>query len=225
MKRAVSVLLMLALSMACRDQQSVTSPGSPRIAGAIFDGSQTNGNPHFFFLPPMVSQPTFSGALNANVAPRVQICILNGAACDPGISPINPGTVQLDGDHYLVNWNTGATDVSTSLMYRIQVFAAGELLGFADVQPVTNGSQLKNLKTGDIIGLVDGRTLPIRFRIENGALCFTQADCGEGVVGPAGGTVVTTLQGAGAFFPVGALTRTVTKPFVPPSGGCTTPTR
>jgi len=214
MKRAVAPCLALAIAVGCRDQQSVTSPKPPRISADISDGAHGGGNPNFFFLPPMVAQPSFSGTFNPNLGPVVQICTLKatttGTVCDPAITPINPGAVQVATPEYHVNWNTGATNVSTSSTYRIQVFAANELLGFADVQPVTNGSALKNLRTGDIIGLVDGRTLPIKFRIESGALCFMSTDCGEGTVGPAGGTIVSQNTLAGVQVPAGALANTVT---------------
>jgi|SRR5690349_2688684 CARDB len=216
MKRAVAPCLALAIAFGCREQQSVTSPESPRISADILDGAHGRGNTSFFFLPPMVAQPSFSGVFNPNLGPVVQICTLTvtggGTVCDPSIAPINPGGVQVDpvGQKYQVNWNTGATNVSTTSTYRIQVFAANELLGFADVQPVINGSALKNLQTGDVIGLVDGRTLPIKFRIENGALCFKSTDCGEGTVGPAGGTIVSQNTLAGVQIPAGALANTVT---------------
>src|SRR5689334_18536314 len=189
MQRANATYLVLALLVGCRDQAIVTSPATPRISADIQDGAHAGGNPHFFFLPPMVAQPPFSGVPNPNLGPVVQICTLTatsaGAVCDTTIAPIVPGVVQQLGQQYQVNWNTGATNVSRSSAYRIQVFAANELLGFADVQPITNGRALNNLRTGGIIGLVDGRTLPIRFRVENGALCFGSVDCGEGAVGSA----------------------------------------
>ena len=103
----------------CRDQQSLTSPKPSRISAEILDGAHAGGNPNFFFLPPMVTQPSFSGTFNPNLGPLVQICTLHatttGTACDPTITPINPGPVQVAGQQYQVNWNTGATNVSTSV--------------------------------------------------------------------------------------------------------------
>lgn len=211
MKRAV--ILCLAVAVGCREQQSVTAPKPPSISAAILDGAHENGNPHFFFLPPMVGQPSFSGTFNPNLGPVVQICTLKatttGTACDPTITPINPGPVQVANQQYQVNWNTATTNVSTSSTYRIQVFAANLLLGLADVQPISNGS-VKNRVTGDTIALVDGRTLPIKFRIESGALCFGSTECGEGTAGPAGATIVSQNQDAGVLVPAGALANTVT---------------
>jgi hypothetical protein len=217
MKRAVALCLALpfAVALGCREQPSVTSPKSPRISAAISDGAHEGGNIHFFFLPPMVPKPAFSGTFNPNLGPVAQVCTLavigGTTACDPSIPVINLGPMQQDASNqqYQVNWNTGTTNVVTTSTYRIQVFAANELLGFADVQPITNGS-MKNKVTGDTVALVDGRTLPIKVRIESGALCSGPLDCGEGTVGPAGATIVTGNTFAGALFPPGALTNTVT---------------
>ena len=178
------------------------------------------GNPHFFFLPPLVGQPTFSGTFNPNLRPVVDICQLvvdasgNPLQCDVTTPEINPGTVQLDliDQQYEVNWHTDQPAVDLTKFYRIQVRGAPgakKVLGFADVAPVARGGQLENVNTGQYIGLVDGRTLPIKFRIEAGAFCTTQADCGEATIGAGGGTVITNTGLAGALFPPGALSADV----------------
>jgi hypothetical protein len=112
----------------------------------------------------------------------------------------------VNGQQYQVNWNTDPSTLTPGLVYRLTVLVAGQPLGFADVQPVSSGNQLKNLKTGDVFGLLDGRTLPLKFRIELGAFktnCAT--DCAEATVTGDGGTVVTNTGFAGVQFPSGWL--------------------
>jgi len=211
----------------------VTSHGG-RISADISDGAhQANcltatgtcvpGNAHFFFLPPMVKAPITTGTFNANLAPSVTICQLAGNAC--GVPPFTVGPVQVDpaGQQYKVNWNTDVT-VLVGQTYRIIVSTSGVELGFADVMPVTNGSQLKNIDTGEFIGLVDGRTLPIRFRIEQGATCSGRTDCLEQIVGP-NPNVRLDVQTppillAAVSFPPGYLTQAVTLTIAPVSEGC-----
>jgi len=122
---------------------------------------------------------------------------------------LGPAEADLAGQQYKVNWNTGQPAIDPNKFYRIQVFGgAGQdtPLGFADVDPVNNGNQLKNVNTGEYIGLVDGRTLPIRFRIERGAFGTNCAsDCAEASVPGTGGVVVTNTGFAGASFPSGWL--------------------
>ncbi|HET7296435.1 MAG TPA: hypothetical protein VFI66_04795, partial [Gemmatimonadales bacterium] len=213
MKHAAVLALAVPLFVACRDQQAVTAVHQGPSADFL-DG-RVGGNPHFFFLPPLVSQPTFSGVFNPQLHPVVDICQLDltlaSVDCaDPG-QHINPGVVVVDGpEQYHVDWHTDQPAIDTSKFYRIRVFGSpgGLLLGFADMDPVAKGSQLKNVNTGEYIGLVDGRTLPLRFRIERGAFLpdFTCTDCAEATVTNDGATVVTNTGFAGAQFPAGWLT-------------------
>ena len=218
--------------VACQSDRPVTSHGGG-ISADISDGAhQANcltaigtcvpGNAHFFFLPPMVKAPTTTGTFNASLAPSVTICQLAGNAC--GVPPITVGPVQVDpaGQQYKVNWNTDVT-VLVGQTYRIIVSTSGVELGFADVMPVTNGSQLKNIDTGEFIGLVDGRTLPIRFRIEQGATCSGRTDCLEQIVGPNPNVhldVTSPTLLAAVSFPAGYLTQAVTLTIAPVSEGC-----
>src|SRR5262249_39940496 len=50
-------------------------------------------------------------------------------------------------------------------------------VAFADVDVVSSGSQLKNVNTNEFIPLLDGRTLPIKVRIEQGWNCKNNASC------------------------------------------------
>ena len=215
MKRAVLVAILAGgVFVSCRDQQSVTAL-KPGLSADFSDGRSTGGNPHFFFLPPLVPQPTFSGVFNPQIQPVVDICLLDLTlspvdCAQPG-QHINPGPVVIDApEQYHVNWDTRQPAIDTTKFYRIQVFGSpdGLRLGFADMDPVGNGSQLKNVNTNQYIGLVDGRTLPIRFRIERGAFLpgFTCTDCAEANVTNDGATVVTNTGFAGVQFPAGWLT-------------------
>src|SRR2546430_2739506 len=216
MKRVVALASALAVCIACRDQHPITSP--LRSSADFSDGRIPGGNPHFFFLPPLVKQPSFSGTFNPALRPVVEICQLDvdindiPIACSATVPTINPGIVELDlvDELYQVNWNTLLPPIDVTKFYRIQVRVAtgGTILGFADVDPVLNGTELKNVNTGEFIGLVDGRTLPIKFRIEIGTTCKT-TDCFEGTVGAAGGTFITSSGLAGTFFPAGALNQDV----------------
>ena len=218
--------------LACQSDAPVGSR-STRPAADISDGNHpancatpintcVPSNRHFYFLPPMVKTPSFSGTFNPSLVPTVTICALaldGSQACDATQPVINPGPVQLDAadQQYQVNWQTDPSTVLLGETYRVMAFVGSRELGFADVVPIDNGSLLDNVATGDTIWLVDGSTLPIKFRIEVGALCQSDADCGEATIGPAGGTVITSTHLAGAFFPEGALTQNETVVIQPSS--------
>ena len=172
------VLLSLAVGLAaCADPTGTTAPNAryPRFDIADAARDYKSG---FYWLPPIVKQPTVSGTFDASLAPTVEICqLVNETTCGDIIATYTmtsgPGgeTVRLqDGTHFRVNWHAKDFELSTTSSYRISVRAGADnvLLGYADVQPANNASGFKNLDTGEQIGLVDGRTLPIRFRIETG---------------------------------------------------------
>jgi hypothetical protein len=179
----------------------------PSVSGpsfAVSDGAH-EGNPDFFFLPPLFKNPNSSpqfepGAFNGSLRPAVEICELGAAAASgareciagPLIKRFAPGAVNVSitDQQYHVNWNTSESALNVAKFYRISVLVGSTVLGFADIDPVSNGSQLKNVQTGEYIGLVDGRTLPIKFRIESGALCVV-----DGV--PCASKTITLSQGGG----------------------------
>lgn len=171
---AVAVVALLGATLGCQDQSTAPHP-SPEIV----DGSH-GGNPGFFFLTPMVPNPNPTGVFDAGVSPVVVICGITGSACGGASSDTiavytttaGPGseTIRVDsvGQSYIVNWQTDQFALDTSRTYRISVVVGTATVGFADVDVVNTGKELKDVETGEYIGLVDGRTLPIRFRIDVG---------------------------------------------------------
>jgi alpha-tubulin suppressor-like RCC1 family protein len=165
-------------------------PDSPLFE--IKDAVHNSGNPHFFFLPPIVPDPSASFTeepFDGSVEVDVHICIwkLEEAECGPSLDIYNvntgPGSetvrVSTGEEYYIVNWHTDRILVDPDLhlaegeVYRIRVMAGAHELGHADVTVVSSGKELKNVDTDEFIPLKDGRTLPIKFRIEEGALGYT----------------------------------------------------
>jgi hypothetical protein len=221
MKRHQLIALAAIVLVACVDGGRSNGP-SFAISDAVHDG----GTAGFYFLPPMVPNPTPTGTFDRFRSPAVEICQLLGdedTACTTTIATFTMTSgvgsvirVVPPDEHYIVNWHTNLFPnlLSTPTIYRIQVFdqesAPRKLLGFADVQLADNGKEAKSLTSGQMIGLVDGRTLPIKFRIEFGAvdLCPDTPDpCAKATVGPDGGPLVATDDAgvalAFADFPAG----------------------
>jgi hypothetical protein len=195
--------LMLPLPLGCAED-AVVAPERSRPAASILDARHGNGNAHFYFLPPLVPSPNATGTFDATLSPTVRICEWSGAACAQVLATFTtssgPGseTVRLDAsaEEYVANWHTDQFSLDPAKTYRIAVLVAGTELGHADVDVVQNGAQLRNVQTGEYVGLVNGRTLPIKFRIEVGAVR---------VVGPAGATVSAPGGTATLEIPPGAL--------------------
>src|SRR6266516_4230931 len=162
-------------------------PTAPRLGPefAISDGVHESGTPGFYFLPPMVAQPPFSGSFDADITtlnPQIAICdITDGPDSNCGgaggtsavivfTTTSTPAiTVDLTTPQYQVNWNTRGAGFVAGNTYRVHVTAgvsgARRELGFADVLLTTTPGQAKFLQSGDIIVLPDGRNLPSHVRI------------------------------------------------------------
>src|SRR5439155_449988 len=102
MNRSRLLLYAAALvAAACQDRQSPTAAPSFLIQ----DATHNSGNPHFYWLPPMTRQPSFTGTFDGTLSPVVEIrefaglspCVANrlvgavtlaltgdGTACRPG---------------------------------------------------------------------------------------------------------------------------------------------
>src|SRR5439155_27328169 len=78
-------------------------------------------------------------------------------------------------------------------------------LGFADVVVVTSASQAKNVDTNGYFALVEGRTLPIKFRIEQGAVAVLPPSGGAAKIGGEGGTIALGDSSLALSIPAGAL--------------------
>ena len=151
----------------------------------IEDSAHNDGNERFYFLPPLVPQPTFDGVFDGSLAPVVKICEWEDTSCAAAPLAVFTSTsgpdsetvrVVPEDEHYIVNWHTDRFDLDTQKLYRIRVFADGIELGYADVDVVNNERELRNVQTDEFIALRDGRTLPIKFRIEFCALAEVRCD-------------------------------------------------
>lgn len=182
-KSLASVLLAgLVLVAGCRDAEHPTSAASPTLDARLgISDAPREGNPHFYWLPPMVAAPdSFGGIFDPSLQPTVRVCELEGTRCARAVAEFAFGRgsdavrVSAADEHYIVNWHTKSYALDASRTYRIAVAAAdssGRLveLGYADVDVVRSQREMVTVETGRYIGLVRGTTLPIKFRIEEGA--------------------------------------------------------
>jgi len=214
MRRSIALLGSIVVA-ACVSDRLPTRPDLGRPSFAIEDAAHNiNANPFFYWLPPMVPAPTTSGVFDPTQSPVVQICLLSAGACVAG-EPLatftmssGPGSVirvSTSDEHYIVNWHTDQFSLTPGATYRITVLIAGVPVGFADVLVGKNASELKNVNTDEFVPLVDDRTLPIKFRLEQGVTGVF-----HGVVTNTGGTFVTPDQLAGVEIPPNALPPGVT---------------
>ena len=216
MNRCALWCVVLLAGAACRSEPSmapsdVALPDGPSFT--ISDGAHGAGNPDFFFMPPMVPNPSsdadFTPAgFNPNLSPTVVICALDVAnnAPESAVTPATicraestggiPRDVQRDPDRRqqsatAIPGRLEDRDLLPETYYRIFVNVGATQLGYADLKTANSGT------ASQFVVRKDGNTLPIKFRIEQFALC------GEPGVGPCSSSTINRTTGGTALFTVG----------------------
>ena len=213
MKRIAFLSLVLAGIVGCHADRALPPGPSAEIQDAI----QNGGNAFFFWLPPTVNQHAPSNQVFSRKLRPVVTIVDQGPAgvnCHVGntVRTFAGSDITVSNATYFVNWHTDQDDLHAECTYRITVNVGPRLnspeLGFADVDVVSSGNQLKNVDTDEFIPLLDDRTLPITFFIGVGATCnpLGGSDCGEGVARPGENTLIVSNSGnAGVFLRAGAV--------------------
>ena len=233
----------LLVAMSCDNPPTRPLPrptiDTPRTE--ISDASR-GGNPHFHFLPPLAKSPTYSGVSDDSQPVNVVVCAWNTAASQCGdvvaafsrVSGTGSEVVRYDAaeQRYLVNWHTdrcltGPCTLDPATTYRIRVLSGVLELGFVDIKVAATGGQAKRLDNGDYISLVNGRTLPVAFRVEQGAVSVVPRGQSS-TIGTTGGNVSTfdgdvslAIPGGAVASPVDITVETATD--TPPAGEWSTP--
>jgi hypothetical protein len=192
-------LILLGVA-ACSEGGLTTGPLHTGDAMHVISDGTHGGTDGFYFLPPMVKSPAFAGTFDPTLSPVVEVCETTACAEIHKIFTMTEGDgselVRLDEDkeHYIVGWHTDRTEAVVGQTYRIRIRIDNAVLGHADVQLARSGKEANNIDTNEAIALVDGRTLPIKFRIETHIEFVAFAVGSEGgALAAADGTVVLEI--------------------------------
>ena len=197
-RRALWFGAMALVAAGCSGADSTRPPDQqvpPPPSFAISDGAH-GGNPDVWFLPPMVSNPAGSPGyldhgLNLGLPAEVEITKMPSGDV---VLPRTPASVT--GDQYHLNWKV-PSDAQT--LYRVNIWVGSEVIAFADLWTSSSNSVLKNVTTNEYVPLKDGRMLPIKFQIEQYALCEPAGTgpCSSASVSLADGGLVTYTDAEG----------------------------
>lgn len=225
------------LLLSCDGEPTVPSrpipaaPAARRAAGWSGRGAHGRGPwtvPHFYFLPPLAPEiPKPQADPDATLRPDVSICELYMpgtpvARCARTVAHFSSTkgtdgqTVHYSGGsgaQYSVDWHTGASGVVVGKTYRVTVTASGAFVGSADLVAAGTGAPASATAQSRTAFLA-GRSVPIAFRIEKGAVSTT----GAAVVSSAGGAVASSDASAGLAVPAGAVTDGTTLTVAPATG-------
>src|SRR3954468_22404176 len=171
----------LGLATACRDTVAPRELIPPDPAAIIVDGAHNSGNDDVFFLPPLVDNPSGVAGFGdpEQLGLPVNIKIICQSHPSTSVCPnfdFPPSAVKSSSDaHYMVNWDTKAPGVDPGDLYRVEIHVGDKPLAWADIFLVPNGNP-KNVATQGDIPLPDGRTMPIKIRIEKGWDCRNRSN-------------------------------------------------
>lgn len=198
--------LIILIAVGCTDDLTV-EPLSVIPSADILDGGAPGGNPHFFWLSPMVKKAEYGGLFDASVLDRtvVEVCEMKAGACTLVMTfgAAGQGAAELrieggdDDRHYHAVWHTKTANLDPARDYRVRVRVSNALLGHADIDVVRNGKDAKDVDQNKYVVLVNGSSLPIKFRIEVGAVSVQEVPAEGGDVELAGGQIQLHIpQGA-----------------------------
>ena len=179
MKRTSWVLISVSSVLLSCGEHIPTSGGiggSTEARPTISDAA-TGGRAGFYFLAPLATTTAYGGTFDSHVSPTVEICVVDGGSCTSTIatyamsSGSGDETVRLDATNelYTVTWHTARFSLDPARTYRIRVLLWSMVLGYADVDVVAKGSEIAGVNRRDFIPLVNGASLPIKFRVEESA--------------------------------------------------------
>jgi len=145
----------------------------------------TGGVKGFVFRPPLAPDSSSTRPFDPNLAPflKVDVVLLDGSGKPTGAPVATFTDTPIDGsadetirvnpadEQYIVNFHTDLYDLAEGSTYRIFVRRECDSAeyGYADLQVFASMKEAKSLTDETIFPLLDGRTVPIKFRIGEGA--------------------------------------------------------
>jgi uncharacterized protein YjdB len=182
------------LAAGCRDGDRVTAPRGQALPASELrlDVADDTAGPALAdparptaFLEPLAASSASAGAFDPDLQPVVEVCPAADADCAAPVARFTTSsgagseTVRADAGagHYIVNWHTGASALANGASYRVRVVVGGTETASRAVTVVASGGDARNVADGSF-ALVNGRTLPIKFRIAKVRRLSVLADAG-----------------------------------------------
>jgi hypothetical protein len=143
---------------------------------ALIVDRTVDGTRGFYFLQPVaLNTPRgFGGVFEDGLAPVVRIDRVDGS----GNTIANVATLTASArevrrhprrEFYIARFHSGRYNLNPSHNYRLRVLVEDKVLGAADIDVVAKVSDLRKVDARRYVPLLNGSTLPVKFRIERRA--------------------------------------------------------
>ncbi|TVP42919.1 MAG: hypothetical protein EA350_14630 [Gemmatimonadales bacterium] len=149
----------------------LAAPLLPTGPSATLQDATAGGSAGFYFLPPLTADPLVSGKADLTRSPRVVICEVYDAGlgtCTRDLITFQGSDITVTGESYAVVWSGRDTGVVLDWPYRVSVHVGAYEFGHAEVRFMQNAFKARGQTELTFVGTQ--RSIPIRFRIEEGAL-------------------------------------------------------
>jgi protocatechuate 3,4-dioxygenase beta subunit len=174
-RRRLGAAALLFLSACVGSEPSAPAIDSNAPSAAIVDGS-TTGSSAFYFLPPLVDNPTPVGTFNADLAPAMLVCTLVGTSCAVGdtVAYFPAGSFEATSDKYQLNWDTDGPETSNmqaNKNYQLQILVGGLVMGSLDLDPQNPNGPGQSTAGPGFYAFRLGETIPVKFWLSDQVLC------------------------------------------------------
>jgi hypothetical protein len=169
------LLASLTALVACSSPDEPTAPSPTPLSAvkplaAISDATQGNGDPHFYWLPPVAPSPAYTGTFDPGLQPQIRLCRVAALPCTAPLVTFTTGAggiaVSSASQSYSVDWSTKPANITPD-DYRAEVWLGSRTMGFADIRVVLNAKDLKTVPAG-YVGVLKSKSLTLAFRLELG---------------------------------------------------------
>jgi hypothetical protein len=200
-------VIALTLTLGCdaqlpSDNQATHKNFGP-VQAAIVDGG-SGGASYLRFLPPIVSN---AGALptanDKKLNPELRICELVNGQCGAevwsfSLAKKQPAsrTLNVGRDAFEASWQTSLANLDPARTYRANATLDGHVIGFFDIDVVSNAADLNAVDKNNYLGVVRGSTVKLSFWIQSGIFTYITGQHGGTIVGGNGSVRLTVPKDA-----------------------------
>ena len=161
--------LLVALGVLSCDSGNFPDPMSPEVPGPVLDridATGGEGDPHFYFMPPVAPQLfPYRGVFERRAGRDLKAILTVDGAPQPPYLPFIRPRKNLNKEFYELHWPAPADAYEA----RVEVWLADKPMGSLDLRAAETPQEIRAVKAVGYAPFTPGRVTQIRMRVEVGA--------------------------------------------------------